>query len=90
MSFAGTSVTAGHDNKFEESYPIVMGKVLKPAFDAAKVELVVRNHAMGNNPAIPSALCVGAQLGEDTDVAVWEFGMMVRFPLPGSRVGPKR
>lgn len=79
MSFAGTSVTAGHDNLFEESYPMVFARALEPVFEAAGVELHVRNHAMGNNPAVPSAFCVGAQLGEDTDVAVWEFGMMVRF-----------
>lgn len=81
VSFAGTSVTAGHDNLFEESYPLVFGRALQPVFEAAGIDLVVRNHAMGNNPAIPSAFCVGAQLGEDTDVAVWEFGMMVGGPL---------
>ncbi len=62
-------------------YPLVFGRVLDPVFDAANVEFEVRNHAMGNNPAIPAAFCVGAQLGEDTDVAVWEFGMMVRRSL---------
>lgn len=81
MSFAGTSVTAGHDNFFNQSYPVVFGRILQPVFEAAGVGLVVRNHAMGNNPAVPSAFCVGAQLGEDTDVAVWEFGMMVGGPL---------
>lgn len=84
VSFAGTSVTAGHDNLFEESYPMVFARALEPVFEAAGVELTVRNHAMGNNPAIPSAFCVGAQLGEDTDVAVWEFGMMVRCFKPVS------
>jgi len=80
VSVHGTSVTAGHDNLFEESYPIVFGKELQTAFAAAGVELVVRNMAMGNNPVVPSAFCVASQLGLDTDVAVWEFGMMVEGP----------
>lgn len=77
VSFSGTSVTAGHDNYLNQSYPMVFQRVAQPAFRAAGVDLVVRNHAMGNNPAIPSSLCVGSQLGTDSDVVAWEFGMMV-------------
>jgi hypothetical protein len=65
VSFSGTSVTAGHDNNFDQSFPIVFYKALNDSFNAAGVRLVVRNHAMGNNPPIPSALCVGSQLGSD-------------------------
>lgn len=35
MSFAGTSVTAGHDNWFNQSYPLVVESILKDAFNAA-------------------------------------------------------
>jgi hypothetical protein len=77
IAFSGTSVTAGHDNFFNQSYPLVLERELSRSFTAAGIDLVVRNHAMGNNPGTPSCFCVGSQLGSDTDVAVWEFGMMV-------------
>lgn len=77
VSFAGTSVTAGHDNFLNQSFPLVFHREANSSFAAAGVDLVVRNHAMGNNPAIPASFCLGSQLGSDTDVAVWEFGMMV-------------
>jgi len=77
VAIQGTSVTAGHDNYFNQSYPLVLQRVAKDAFAAIGLDLVVRNHAMGNNPTIPASFCVLTQLGSDTDVAVWEFGMMV-------------
>jgi hypothetical protein len=80
IGFAGTSVTAGHDNFFNQSYPLVFGRELNESFSAAGIDLEVRNHAMGNNPAIPPCFCVGSQLGSDIDVAVWEFGMMTGGP----------
>lgn len=86
MSFAGTSVTAGHDNFFQQSYPIVLRKILRKSYAAAGLKLEVRNHAMGNNPSIPAAFCVKSQLGEDTDVAAWEFGMMVEGHLQNAFV----
>jgi hypothetical protein len=86
MSFAGTSVTAGHDNFFNQSYPIVLERLLLDSYTAAGLNLEVRNHAMGNNPAIPAAFCVRSQLGEDTDVAAWEFEMMVSGPLKNAYV----
>jgi hypothetical protein len=76
IAFAGTSVTAGHDNFFNQSYPLVFGRELNRSFSAAGIDLVIRNHAMGNNPTVPSCFLVDTQLGLDTDVAVWEFGMM--------------
>lgn len=86
MSFAGTSVTAGHDNFYQQSYPVVMEKLIREAFVAAGLNLEVRNHAMGNQPPIPAAFCVQSQLGQDTDVAAWEFGMMVGGELQNSYV----
>lgn len=72
----GTSVTAGHDNMFNQSFPIVWGQLMQEAFTAAGVELVMRNHAMGWNPIHPSYFCVGEIAGQDADVTMWEFGMM--------------
>lgn len=73
IAFAGTSVTAAHDCYFNQSYPSVFGRELNRSFLAAGLDLVIRNHAMGNNPVIPPCFCVATQLGWDTDVAVWEF-----------------
>jgi len=50
----GTSVTAGHDNFFNQSFPVVWGVEMKEAFEAAGVNLTMRNHAMGWNPIHPS------------------------------------
>lgn len=72
----GTSVTAGHDNLFNQSFPVLWGQLMQEAFTVAGVELVVRNHAMGWNPIHPSYFCVGEIAGQDADVIMWEFGMM--------------
>jgi len=53
ISFTGSSVAAGHDSRFDQSYPIVAGNWMEPAFTAVGVNLTVRNVAMGNNPCMP-------------------------------------
>lgn len=49
----GTSVTAGHDNFFYQSFSIVWGKLMNDSFAAAGSPLIMRNHAMGWNPIYP-------------------------------------
>lgn len=49
----GTSVTAGHDNYYNQSFPVVWGRIMEEAFTAANTTLVMRNHAMGWNPIHP-------------------------------------
>ena len=49
----GTSVTAGHDNYFEQSFPVVWGRLMEEAMASAGVNLTMRNHAMGWNPIHP-------------------------------------
>lgn len=72
----GTSVTAGHDNFFNQSFPVVWGVLMENAMLAAGVELDMRNQAMGWNPINPSYFCVGELTGMDVDMTMWEFGMM--------------
>lgn len=72
ISFTGSSVTAGHDSFFNQSYPIVTSDWMKPAFAAAGVDLVVRNVAFGNNPCMPYDPCVGTIAGFDADMVHWE------------------
>ena len=49
MLFGGSSVTAGHDNYFNQSYPLVFERRMKKAFEAAGINLVVHNIAQGAN-----------------------------------------
>lgn len=72
ISFMGSSVTAGHDTKFDLSFSELTRSVMKPAFDAVGVELIVRNGAMGNNPCMPYDACVRTFAGPDADIVHWE------------------
>jgi len=62
VAFAGTSVTAGHDNWFNESYPLVYERALGPVLAAGGASLHVRNHATGGNAISPSHFCAPTQL----------------------------
>jgi len=75
VGFSGSSVTAGHDNYFHEAYPKIFEDALQPVFQAMKVPLVVRNHALGNNPCFPYDACTATHLGDDLDVLTWEQSM---------------
>jgi hypothetical protein len=80
----GTSVTAGHDNWFNESWAQVLGAWLAPTFAAAGVSVEVRNHAIGGNRYETSAYCARATVGEDVDAFFFEFNMI--FHGPGTRL----
>jgi hypothetical protein len=58
-----------------QSYAHVFERTLKPAFDAARIPLVVRNHAMGGTGSVPGSYCMATVYGDDIDVASWDFGM---------------
>ena len=47
LIFGGSSVTAGHDNYYNQSYPLVFERRLKPVFKSIGIELVVHNIAQG-------------------------------------------
>lgn len=49
MVFGGSSVTAGHDNYFSQSYPMIFQKRMKDIFDALGIDLIVHNIAMVSN-----------------------------------------
>mmetsp|Transcript_86230 Transcript_86230/g.167106 ORF Transcript_86230/g.167106 Transcript_86230/m.167106 type:complete len:522 (+) Transcript_86230:92-1657(+) len=78
VAFAGTSVSAGHDNWFNQSHPFCYERAFGPSFAAAGGALRVRNHAMGGNSVTPSHFCAPAQLDlrGDLDLAVYEFAMI--------------
>eukprot|EP01039_Chlorochromonas_danica_P006082 gene6082-6698_t len=70
-----SSVTAGHDNYFDEAYPSVFAKVMQPVIDAMGYELIVRNHAIGNNPCYAYDACISTHMGDDLDILTWEQSM---------------
>ena len=72
ISFTGSSVTAGHDSRFDQAYPRVTYDFMNPAFTALDINLDVRNVAHGNNPCFPYDPCVGTIAGLDADIVHWE------------------
>jgi len=65
-------VAAGHDSFFNQSYPVVVGEMMAPAFSELGVNLVARNVALGNNPCMPYDVCVRIFAGQDADIVHWE------------------
>ena len=47
MIFSGSSVTAGHDSYYQQSFPMIVKKRFQPVFDALGIKLVVRNIGQG-------------------------------------------
>jgi len=72
MIFGGSSVTAGHDNFFNQSYPMVLERRLRPIYEALGITLEVRNIAQGANNCLPSNFCYEAMGGDDADWIGWE------------------
>ena len=79
----GMSDTAGHGNKAAEAYPMVMKAALEPVFEAAGVQLIVRNLAMGGVPSFPNSLCMADAFGADADLVIWDFRMVEHDDLKG-------
>mmetsp|Transcript_27387 Transcript_27387/g.49738 ORF Transcript_27387/g.49738 Transcript_27387/m.49738 type:complete len:783 (+) Transcript_27387:70-2418(+) len=75
VAFGGHSSAAAHGNLFNQSYAHAFERLLSPVFQAAGLDLVVRNHAMGGTGCVPSAYCAGNVYGTDLDAISWDFGM---------------
>lgn len=69
--FGGSSVTAGHDNYYNQSYPKVFERRMRPVFDALQVGLAVRNIAVGSLGCEPYNSCYEAFGGSDPDFVTW-------------------
>jgi hypothetical protein len=72
MIFGGSSVTAGHDNRHNQSYPSVVDRRLGPILKALGVKLSVNNIAQGANGCIPYTLCYESMGGLNPDFLGWE------------------
>ena len=76
FAFTGHSNLAGHGNYFDHTYPFQMGRTLAKAFNKAGLRLAVQNFGAGGTSTIPTTgWCGPAQVGDEVDVAVWDFGM---------------
>jgi hypothetical protein len=72
MTFGGSSVTAGHDNYYNESYPFVFERRMSKLFDALGIKLLVHNIAQGANNCRPSIYCYESMGGFQPDFVGWE------------------
>lgn len=72
ISFLGSSVTAGHDSPFNNSFPVQVGHMMQSAFRAMDIHLDSRNVGIGNNPCMPYDACPQVFAGTDADVVLWE------------------
>jgi hypothetical protein len=72
MIFGGSSVTAGHDNYFNQSYPLVVQHRLRPILEMLGVRLDVHNIAQGANNCLPYSFCYESMGGMDPDFVNWE------------------
>lgn len=72
MIFGGSSVTASHDNYYNQSYPATVEKRLGPIFSTLGIRLVVHNIAMGANNCLPYQLCYESMGGLDPEFVGWE------------------
>jgi hypothetical protein len=67
MIFGGSSVTAGHDSFFNQSYPSIFESRMSALFSALGIQLVVHNIAQAANNCNPSDLCYESMGGRDPD-----------------------
>ena len=72
MIFGGSSVTAGHDNYYNQSFPLIVQKRMGPILKLLGIELVVHNIAQGANNCIPYNFCYESMGGMNPDFVAWE------------------
>jgi CheY-like chemotaxis protein len=76
LAFAGYSVTVGRGNHFQQSFPFVLERILRPLLrESLQLDVVVRNAAIGGIPSFPYGFCFDHFLGSDPDVISWDFSM---------------
>lgn len=72
MIFGGSSVTAGHDNFYNQSYPYIFKRRMHSIFDVLGIDLIVHNIAMGANNCVPYIMCYESMGGADPNFIGWE------------------
>ena len=72
MIFGGSSVTAGWDNYYYQTYSEVFRRQMEPIFANLSSPLIIRNIAQGANPCRPYTYCYQTMGGEEADWIGWE------------------
>jgi len=73
----GDSITAGHENFFNQSWPVQLQKILEPTFTQLGFGFEARNRGLGGWGAMPySAGCLANRAGSEVDVISWEYRMV--------------
>jgi hypothetical protein len=70
--FLGSSVTAGHDSLFSQSFPILIESTMNSSTSVLNVNFIAKNLAIGNNPCMPYDVCPLTFVGPDADLVHWE------------------
>jgi hypothetical protein len=72
----GSSVTAGHDNHYNSSWPFVLERILKPTFEKLGFGFELRQRAIGGWHEAPYTVgCMHNLAGSGIDAVSWEWWM---------------
>merc|ERR1719188_567992 len=80
----GSSVSAGHDNFMNQSWPFELERLLKPTFKDLGFDFEIRQRAAGGYGEMPyGAGCLASRAGEGVDALSWEWHMFNDAPCEG-------
>jgi hypothetical protein len=85
VAFGGTSITAGHDNYYNQTYTEEFRRLVGRMFSHAHAPIEIRNIAHGANPHIPYVNCVEEFYGKDADVVSIEMKVMSKARQTGKK-----
>lgn len=72
----GSSVTAGHDNVMNQSWPFELERLLKPTFQNLGFDFEIRQRGAGGYGEMPfGAGCLKSRAGSGVDALSWEWHM---------------
>jgi hypothetical protein len=80
----GSSVSAGHDNFINQSWPFELERLLKPTFKELGFDFEMRQRAAGGYGEMPFAAgCLASRAGDGVDALSWEWHMFRDSPCEG-------
>jgi len=82
----GSSVSAGHDNFMNQSWPFELERMLKPTFEDLGFGFEMRQRSAGGFGEMPfGAGCLASRAGEGVDALSWEWHYFRDPPCEGHR-----
>jgi len=80
----GSSVSAGHDNFMNQSWPFELERMLKPTFKELGFDFEMRQRSAGGFGEMPfGAGCLASRAGEGVDALSWEWHYFQDPPCEG-------